>query len=273
MHGANNGNIAEFRVPSFKGVLRYFWRTLQEETNPEKLLEKEEGLFGGTMTNEKRKSPLSIYLPELIQAKQHTDILPHKNSKSKVPAVPVNQDLTVKVRVQKKNEDLMNKYELYMNYLFHIAGFGQRSRRGFGSIQWMEHKWQSVTDYANSLKQVLQDLEMEELYFVYNESPHLLQRRGDVRTPHPILNSIWIGEGRPSYQEVLKAIGYASHFGNRNGTLGSMKPRKASPLLVTVRKIGDLYYPIISEVKTKEKYNQPYEMNRRRFLQELGVMI
>ncbi|WP_243293111.1 type III-B CRISPR module RAMP protein Cmr1 [Bacillus sp. FJAT-47783] len=273
MHGANNSRVAEFRAPSLKGVLRYFWRTLQDEANPKQLLEQEEKFFGGT-TTEKGKSPISILIPNVTQGNERINILPHKNANLNTPAIATNKELNVTIRANKTRIDDLNKYKQYMNYLFHVAGFGQRSRRGFGSCQWNEHKWESVNDFSCSLKQVLQSLDMSGKFMIHTDSQCILERKEGVRAPHPVLNSIWIGEGKQSYQQVLTSIGYASHYGNRKGTLGAVEPRrKASPLWVTVRKMNEKYYPIITEVKTTIQEKPLYENERRRFLQELGVMI
>ncbi|WP_052659423.1 type III-B CRISPR module RAMP protein Cmr1 [Bacillus alveayuensis] len=273
IHGVHNQKVAEFRPSSVKGVLRYFWRTLQDEGNHKNLLKKEEAFFGGATTEKKRKSPLSLLVNEMVQETKGINILPHKNTRFKVAALSPSKKVTLKMRMNKQNQAKLKEYDLYMKYFLHIAGMGQRARRGFGSCQWEEHQWKTPNDFVHSLHQVLKELQMDEYYHVYIDSPSLLKRKNQINTSHPVLKEIWIGEGKESVQQVLKAIGYASHYGNVTGSLGSAKPRKASSLWVTIRKIGNKYYPIITEVQTKERIKPVYEKERSCFLQELGVIL
>src|SRR5690606_35270971 len=159
-------------------------------------------------------------------------------------------------------------------YLFHLAGMGQRARRGFGAVQWTEHRWGSVKQFAESLRTVLDRIGVAGEYDWNMSGPCLLKKKTNVAASHPVLYTVYIGKPAESVSEILKRIGQASHVGNAEGSLGRAKNgRKASPLWCTVRKIGGQYYPVITEVRTgrKDDVAGTYEENKKIFLEQLGV--
>ncbi len=274
MHGANPKQQAEFRIASWRGVLRYWWRTLQEENNNETLLKKEETLFGGTMIN-KQKSPIAFVLEkEMVSAKKE-NVLPHKQGTA-VPAIPSGYTVTVTMQARNRHEQLVHTYDLYVQYMLHLAGMGQRARRGFGAMQWENHQWENVAQFSHSLQQIIQQLDVGE-HFSFSNQGCIVKRKKHVNTRYPVLSAVWIGEGMKSPQSILLKYGQASHEANGGGELGWVRGRKkwASPLWCTVRKIGDLYYPVVTEVKANdEKYtSKHYERQRDKFLQIVGVKL
>jgi CRISPR-associated protein Cmr1 len=275
MHGANAKEKAEFRISSLRGVWRYWWRTLQEEKNHASLLEQEEEWFGGTQVK-KQKSPVSLLLPRPLSGSKVESVLPHRTKSSfAVKTISAGQETAVIMRALRRHEQLLETYELYFQYMLHLAGMGQRARRGFGAVQWEEHRWKTVADFAASLQDVLIRLGQSER-FQFADSGCIVKLKGEVHTYHPVLSAVWVGEGQKTPQEVLKCFGEASHRANRYGRLGAVRPKRfASPLWCTVRKIGDLYYPIITEVEADSSvYKQPqYQRERDSFLEIVGVRV
>ncbi|MEW5323560.1 RAMP superfamily CRISPR-associated protein [Geobacillus thermoleovorans] len=276
IHGADPRNEAEFRVSSLRGVWRYFWRALQDESNHEDLLAKEEQWFGGTRKF-KRQSPIHLSMANVMQGTKKVNVLPHRTSPALVPALPDGREAVVTLSVRKRHEQLLPTYEWHFQYMLHLAGLGQRSRRGFGAVQWTGHQWSDVGEYAESLRTVLENIGVAEA-FSFSDRGCLVKRRGVVRTPHPVLCAVWIGEGKESAAEVVKVFGKASHEANRYGSLGYMRGKAgklSSPLWCTVRKIGTRYYPIVTEIRNNEShYSEPrYEQDRNRFLEIVGVRI
>ncbi|WP_420768120.1 type III-B CRISPR module RAMP protein Cmr1 [Parageobacillus thermoglucosidasius] len=275
MHGANAGEKAEFRISSLRGVWRYWWRTLQEEKNHAALLEQEEEWFGGTQIK-KQKSPVNLLLQRSLSGLKRESILPHRTKKSfAVRTIPAGQETAVVMRTLQKHKQLLETYELYFQYMLHLAGMGQRARRGFGAVQWEGHHWETIADFVASLQEVLIRLGQSER-FQFSDSGCIVKRKGELHTSHPVLSAVWVGEGQKTPQEVLKRFGVASHEANRYGRLGAVRPKRfASPLWCTVRKIGDLYYPVVTEVKVDSSvYKQPqYQRDRDLFLEIAGVRV
>ncbi|WNS77430.1 type III-B CRISPR module RAMP protein Cmr1 [Bacillus sp. DTU_2020_1000418_1_SI_GHA_SEK_038] len=284
MHGAYPRGAAEFRTASMKGILRYWWRSLQLEPNNKNLLSEEVLLFGGTETDNMRKSPVSFSLIQQVKGEKQENLLPHrtgdrndpKQTHVKSSVIPENERIDIHMHVMKVNERKLELYEKYMNYILHLTGMGQRSRRGYGACQWENHQWGTVSDFAESLKKSLTGLGFEN-EFSWNEAgPCLVKRKSSVRVAHPVLGAVYIGSGDSSIRKILTNFGVASHEVNPPGTLGSAKPRWASPLWCTIRQIGSLYYPIITELHTNGsniRDKAVYARERDQFLRRLGVKL
>ncbi|GIW50274.1 MAG: hypothetical protein KatS3mg080_0885 [Anoxybacillus sp.] len=176
MHGANPKQQAEFRIASWRGVLRYWWRTLQEELNNEALLKEEEELFGGTMM-EKQKSPVAFVLEKEIMSVKKENVLPHKQGTA-VPAIPSGCSVTVTMQARNRYEQYVQTHDLYVQYMLHLAGMGQRARRGFGAMQWAEHEWESVAQFSHSLQQILQQLRVSDAFTFSHEGCVVKRKRG-----------------------------------------------------------------------------------------------
>lgn len=276
MHGANAKREAEFRTSSFKGILRYWWRSLQLEYDSTNLLKEEERLFGGTTTANKRKSPVSFSLLKPVKGNKKVNMLPHKNVFVPVQSIESDYTVTLIMYVLRKDQEALSLYENYLNFMLHLAGMGQRARRGFGACQWSEHQWENEQEFAQSLKKSLMLLHVDKQFSWSDKGSCLLERKSPAQAAHPIINAVYIGAGKESVQQILTDIGRASHFGNGYGSLGSTKPRWASPLWCTIRKIGRLYYPIITEMKSEGEIirnKRTYERDRETFLREVGVKL
>ncbi|OCS91024.1 type III-B CRISPR module RAMP protein Cmr1 [Caryophanon latum] len=268
VHGVDSKNTAEFRASSLKGIYRYWWRTLQ--TDSKNLLAREEAYFGGTSVN-KRKSPVTIVVKKAPSYNVvRTNVRPHNTEKRvMIPTLQKGQQATIELRAKKGQLD--DSYIHYWEYVLHVGNFGQRARRGFGACQ--THTWDSVADYVASLKNVFERLQVADA-FEWSSSALIVKRRRPERVDHPIVENIYIGAPKKTADEVTYAIGVATHEANGDGTLGSAKQRWGSPLHCTVRKIGEQYYPIVTEVTPpKAKQGKRYEEKRRDFLAQLGVQL
>lgn len=273
VHGANNKQTAQFRISSLKGIVRYWWRTLQFEKEKQAMLKEEESLFGGT--NVGRKSPVTFFMDQPVTSTVRRSVLPHKNT-VKVPIIGENRSITFTMAVAQHRLEVLEEYKKYVNYTLLLASIGQRARRGFGSVQWQEHRHASIDEYKTALYSALDDLHVT---YDRKSGQSCLLQTGTAGLPtkkmskHPTLAAVWSGVQEKNALEVLKKIGHASHIANRYGRLGSAKGgRFASPLWCTVRKMGDRYYPIVSELQSQSIHPwQQYERDRNEFLRVLGV--
>jgi len=149
---------APIRAQSIKGQLRFWWRTLQNESNPQKMLEKENALWGGKSGKDKDgrvrhiQSPvkiavlnqkiLSTHLAELNDKgfALRDEIIPTyvafpvtdaiKNKKQDVTYVK-SANFTLRVTYSKQHEAIVMAV-LKLWTLF--GGVGARTRRGCGSL-------------------------------------------------------------------------------------------------------------------------------------------
>jgi CRISPR-associated protein Cmr1 len=66
---------------------------------------------------------------------------------------------------------------------------------------------------------------------------------------YPWIKKIEIGKEYQSWEDLVKKIGQASH-NHRDPSLGNASPRMASPIYVSVIKIGGKYHPIITTLNS-----------------------
>lgn len=290
IHGADQVPGAEFRLSSFRGVMRYLWRALQNESDFKQLLNKEELLFGGVGSEKSRgKSPLRFSGNFKHLQVQNHELLPHREHK--VPsqkghsknAINAGQTVSIFSTVHQSNEDKLEYYHNLLELVFMLVSMGQRSRRGFGAIQWDQHHFSNVSDFFQQLSHLFLKLGIRT---EINKSLNGLSLENEARL-RPILKTVWVGEGKSSYAEVLREFGHASSerkdipiVQTKSGTklgarpLGSGTPRLASPLWGTVRHIGGQWHPVISELQTEPIAKAPdYIKARNCFLERMGVKL
>lgn len=258
---------AELRATSFKGMMRYWWRALQYEQPSQKLFECETSLFGGT--EQTGKSPLAIYLDDIYECQNLVCVLPHRSdSKFKSASIPKGTDFTVSLSVQKRNQHMLSYYSQLFAFMLSISGFGQRSRRGFGSLRHLSADTDDSlpSAYLNVLHNLLKTLHVT---LPINTDDHKLTIDAK-KNNHPVLRAIYIGESASSAEQVVKKINQASHDVKNGDVLGGIRPRKPSPLHVSVQKIHGAYYPVTAEVH-KGLQDKAFQTTRNAFLQKLGT--
>jgi CRISPR-associated protein Cmr1 len=235
MYGVD-GKTPELRPASIKGVMRFWWRAIHGNLSLDELKRQEGEIFGST----DKKSSFSIKINAKLQT-DNTNPLPHKKKGDKgyhqKSAFKTSQ--TFQIEFLDKNLDLVKDIFILTTIL---GGFGQRSRRGFGSIVGSE-----VLTSPNS--QDINDL-------IQKINPHF-KFTSTINYPY-IKKSIQVGKTYSTFQTLLETIGRASHANNCN-ELGFAKDknRLASPIYVSVLKFSESdYRPIITTLKnTKSNSN------------------
>ncbi|MGG4212170.1 type III-B CRISPR module RAMP protein Cmr1 [Paenibacillus sp. FSL L8-0638] len=282
VHGADK-NVADFRISSFRGITRYWWRVIQAETDMKALLEREETYFGGVTKQESGgKSPIRFSWDHSKLNPSSTQMLPHRRllqnetrdekylRGSKSQALNAGQSISLSSSVTKTNK---NDYHNILEFTFMLASMGQRSRRGFGAMQWEQHSFDTVQEYIQHLKALLLQLGCESSI---NGNQLGLTTLLEVGR-RPVLKAVWVGAAYDCYESVLKDYGLSSHERIGDRSLGGVEGRKfrfASPLWGTVRKINGKYYPIISELQSQQALgSNSYEQVRNKFLKRMGVKL
>jgi len=240
MHG-EDPNQAELRPPAIKGVMRFWWRAIHGDLSLPELKRQESDLFGGvgddTIRSSFRIKLSSTHLPsELI------DVLSHRNDKfahingykkdSKFILQFIGKNAT-------KIKQTINIFELTTI----LGGFGQRSRRGFGSVQIMDKNDKTIDlDYINNL--------IRNINSDFNYSPRILSAE-----QYPYIKQIELGNDYTDLDALLKRISSATHNHNENGMFGSVNPRYASPVYISILKNGANYIPIITTLNATKRIN------------------
>ncbi len=148
--GGANRNL-EFRIPSIKGILRWWFRFYYAGMVDDlgKLKEKEGEIFGST------ERACQFY----ISPEGRTDAYLRMNDNSKPikrPAYPPNQEFVLLFKSPFIYDNWSQDLETSLKFLSLFGGLGARWRRGFGSVEVKGFKWEgedldSLGDFAKNI--------------------------------------------------------------------------------------------------------------------------
>ena len=274
LHGINQ-DIPEFRPPSLKGVMRYWWRAAQAEPDMQRLKQTEDRIFGDSGNEGKSKFSISIMVNNDQLNRRPQKILPHHTGDRHCPYLPMcenrnnpgicskgrsfqaivcPQHFQVIFRFGKLPEEFN---EEHLQALFKLTallgGLGKRSRRGFGSFSILSERiGDKEEEILNRILQLLgiiakgnYKIDKDE-----NTSKHVIKLSKPCDARYPFIRTIQVGREYPHPFELLKTIGKASHDHN-DDSLGTVRQRMrfASPVYVSVVKSRDGYRPIITTLQ------------------------
>ena len=263
MSGADKNKV-ELRPPSFKGMLRFWWRALHGNLSLEEL-RKNEGIIFGASDENIGKSPFSIRIhkPNIWDGNQEVLFTHSESKKFKYPAL--KEDQSFEINFSSRNKEIEEKVKNLFEISSILGGFGKRSRRGYGSIEILRIiELQDIKD-TNSAKNIQFSIPTEpnkildkilELINSINAGMYIKNTdKGAMKIikkfPSPILSQlnkypfieeIEIGEGHSQAKEILKTIGKASHDHDCEYTgFAKGNIRFASPIYVSIIKACLLY--------------------------------
>jgi len=262
-----DGKTPELRAPSIKGMMRYWWRAIQAESNIEDLRTEEARMFGSSDENIGR-SKFSIRITSSVI--KEGDItnqkpLPHhtgdnncpflpsckgRNSErcSKgftIPAIKPKYDFKIKLCAADKN--MLNPFANILEATLCLGGIGKRSRRGFGSIYCK--KW-NFKDPNILLDFILKKLNAVKSDFEIKTGKKIL-RKTKCTANYPYIKEISAGNEEKDINTLLKKIGQATHD-YKNSSLGYTGKynndtiRMASPIYVSIAKVDNGFVPVIT---------------------------
>lgn len=136
VHGTD-GKTPELRPPSFRGVMRYWWRAalggIIGDENLKGLHELEGAVFGST----EQASPIGLRLKALDIQKTKADLLPHKSRFIPSGALDGTFEL---ILTQPRHDDALvwDAACASLELALAFGGVGQRSRRGYGALRIVE---------------------------------------------------------------------------------------------------------------------------------------
>jgi CRISPR-associated protein Cmr1 len=241
MYGAD-GKSPELRPASIKGVMRFWWRAINGDLPLDDLKKQEDEIFGST----EKRSSFSIRVNEDLKSKKEYP-LPHKKKGDKgyhqKNAFIANQ--TFQVIFRGKNLELISNI---FKLLTLLGGFGQRSRRGFGSIRIKED------DTLISIEEIKKLIKSINPKFEYNH------RNKSKNEQYPYIKKIQLGRSYSSYNELVKKISTATS--GKCGKYLFKDDRLASPIYVSIVKFDkNDFRPIVTTLNSvSEKYIKFNEM-------------
>jgi CRISPR-associated protein Cmr1 len=219
--GANQ-NSPEIRSSSIKGLIRYWWRATQAESNLENLRNLEGALFG-TVIKPAHKSPVAIRMHSKNPMIANHKPVPHKGYLVKA----INVGFEFSIDLIFRNE--IASYADILDLAMILGGLGRRSRRGFGATKRIDQGSEHTIsmDYVYSLLTKITHAQYKK-----NNSRIILHQ--NVRLHYPYIRKIEIGKDWDSWKELLE---YISKETKRNKTLieaNRKNTRFASPIWISV---------------------------------------
>ncbi len=231
MHGYD-GKTPELREQSFKGVMRFWFRAIHGNLDLKELREKEAEIFG----DKQKKSSFRMKINYKNLDSDNFNPLPHKNSNFEIKGFKPNQ--IFEIEFIGKNLELVKNIFILSAIL---GGFGQRSRRGFGSIK-INNIDNKVFNFTYSKDEIIKLIKKINPEFTTNDDHESFKSKGKF----PYIKSITIGTNfYNDYNILLKKIGLATH---KFACFRSANHRLASPVYVTINRNNNQYLPIITSL-------------------------
>lgn len=270
--GVNNNKVAQLRPTSFSGVTRYWFRSL--ETNLKTMYKKESELFGGIVGDTSKKSKLILTISPQIYSTERFKYRPHRTNSGRLFGIEPNTEFKLHIQTYKQHESYFNRIVDCVELSFHLGGFGQRSRRGFGSI-YLENiqSFSTPEQWLSHVKDLISTVSSAQFKLDNNK---LIRQNNKPRINHPQLLSVYIGNSYNSADEALMHISETSskiksRFKSALGDIGRIGKKFSSPLIASVKLIGGKYYIVVSEVfSTKDIRN--YKPAKTEFLRKVGAI-
>lgn len=239
----------ELRVPSIKGMLRYWWRAIHPNLSLSKLQAKESSLFGSVDENiGQSKLLLDMINHSVTYDKAH--LLPHKcRVNYSCLGIPSTFDINLKTYLG----DLSYYSSLFELSSF-LGGLGKRSRRGYGAFK-ITHKNDSSFEVLDPLDTIIKLLDFltPGLYSSGFKQITLDETKINSQiTEYPYLKRVILGVQERDWHLLTKRVMVRCHE-YRDKSLGYAKGnnRLASPIYITVIKNSlEMYQLLLSELHT-----------------------
>ena len=236
-----NQNEPELRVPSLRGVMRYWWRAIHADLSLEQLREQEVDLFGGSFKNKQLKSSFSLEIVTEDNANlRRIKILPHKGNSHQKNGIAASTKFDIILRVYKNEVETIKKLTNLLILTSILGGIGGRTRRGLGSFKIETVDNIPQTEIVNE-EEVIQLITKINPRFSYENS---------INSKYPTIENIQIA--KRSYQDLTSCLYDINDFSHRFNTdyTGYVRGAKySSPIYVTVNKINKDYCPVVTTLK------------------------
>ncbi|GAK51212.1 CRISPR-associated RAMP protein, Cmr1 family [Candidatus Moduliflexus flocculans] len=250
MYGADQ-NHAELRPPSFKGMMRFWWRAMRADDDVKTLSKDEAHLFGGTDKGQGRSKIIVRFLSYEI-SQILAPLLPHDLKRMpQRKAIKPDYHFTCNVTLTTTSENEKQELVAAFKCALLLGGMGKRSRRGYGSVSY--RAFETIPQFIEEL--VTSSQSLSKIPFDQKNLPNaicLKKRTLNEKEPeYPRILEIFVGTKGLGRDVLLKKIGEASHT-HTNPALGTVanKKRFASPVIVTVVKTAQAYHPVITKLTT-----------------------
>lgn len=254
-------NRPEMRATSIRGQMRYWYRAARGATLSDtvKLHEQESKVFGSTTEGSKFSL---LVVPRQTEAFHRVAMLPHKsNPRERSETAALNSGQLYDLRlVSRPNDDIKASALASLAIWSLLGGLGRRSRRMFGGVRVTAHKdspakelWYDAISQPEQLAQTIQT--------VLSQSVKSDAALNNALPAFPTLHErhAWVMVGKRGYEDVqelvvdlFRELLRKDEFRAKEQSFGYVRPtRRAGTLHAQVRQIGELYYPVLTVLRSK----------------------
>lgn len=264
----NDKNAPEIRPTEIKAMLRFWYRAIVCETNLPILKKREYDLFGNASDSENphvsKVSIKALSHPEISsQNTTRTNLLPHHDGSDSdkrafntiviKPKSSIDLDFIFRPDVTQDQIKCINN--VFRSSLL-LGGIGKRNRRGFGSMMLADMAFATPVSLADEIYSCLNAIAPGK--FTRDINTIINRLDNTAKYEYPVIRQIFVGRSKyDTIDEALLAIGQASHD-NSDPALGSGHPRMASPVVASIKPVGDKYAIVATflEPKYPKNYSQ-----------------
>lgn len=257
-------NHPELRAATVRGQVRYWLRAIigARTDSLATLWDHESRAFGKTENG----SPVTIRIPLDFPKQYIADrpLLPHREGTGKPESIvkaiaPVaqidgeNKPLVARLDIiTRPGVDIPPDALLALKVWSLLGGMGRRSRRMMGAVRISSNdpQWYAAPstpqEMANLMKSVLREaIPRSYQYKSMPSFPTLAENQSMI-----LLSTVGFSTAKEANQELFRELLRTDKWRNSN-LFGSATPRRASPLIVQVRLIGNQLYPVLTVMKSR----------------------
>ena len=270
-----DGKNPELRIPSVKGVLRYWWRALNGHLQLS-TVQKREGLIFGS---QEYQSPLFMHIANVANAEKiNANLLPKKNFTEEA----FKPGLQFQVNCQLYTEELTKEQITSLLVVATtLGGFGKRMRRGMGSVALThigdEHFALSAEGF---MEELLSHISAFNRFYELSDNAILFKHNGS-KAKLPWIDRIEAGPPIKNIDSFLMKVSKAtSDMKHRYGkdydaAMGHARGgRFASPVVVSIARASNgEYMPVVTTLNTlsnRKSSTFPWDIQRE-FKQKILV--
>jgi len=263
---------AELRVPSIKGMIRFWWRALNYHNNVETLKDEESKIFG---SKDKGKSKVSIKLDnnnfntsddDPLFNNLYIKYVGYGLFQNKRKYIKSNNKFTISLSYENDEKGtITNNLLPTLKMLGYLGGLGSRWRRGWGSISLVNLKVDNSDtelpfnkeNYINDLKNIIDKISKtnKEYPLKYPCYPAFSNQTKIIISNKNKNRSRWEDEFIDISRLYMNKKTSSEKLKESRSPSEKNKKRMASPLLVHIHKAGNEYYWVCTYLKYNKNCN------------------
>lgn len=243
-----DGETPELRPPSFKGMLRYWWRALHPQP-VDQLRRKESKRFGSAGDSDGGRSPVQLRIPHRELSTDDYDTVPRPSKGFPEEGFDPEQSFDLLVTIGHRADDLIEEIDATIRLMIMLGGLGNRSRRGFGSLRLVEVDGAPQEAPEDPLEPV--EKHLRRLDFPHERDGRTIGYNGRYSTQdgpeYPWVRRIETGQFWHGWQEAVQSIAEVAHQEDSSYS-GDINPRLSSPLYVSVGADDRWCWPMLTSL-------------------------